>query len=171
MPWKSVRTGKGHRELSTPGGPWRQLTVLWGCPWALHEDCEQCINSSRHPLEELADGLWHERVNVTLQPLLDPRRSPGKCRPTFPSGPHPGQGKGQGCLMGDSLPPSSHSPFLILPREVARSHAFLLPTALCAGPRGGSYLGGSLYSQWCQGLRGLRLAWGLAEGGDSGDRA
>lgn len=77
------------------------------------------------------------------------------------------------------FPPSSHSMFPVLSHELPRSrghpiwlsHALLLPTALSAAPRGGPYLGGSLYSQWREGLRCLRLAWGLAEGGNSGGRA
>ena len=55
--------GERSRELGSPGGSWRWLTVLWGCPGALHEDCERCINSSRHPLEEL--------TRVSLIPSLD----------------------------------------------------------------------------------------------------
>lgn len=77
------------------------------------------------------------------------------------------------------FPPSSHSPFPVLPHEAPRSHGYPILAVLClalahcslSSSLGGSYLGGSLYSQWCQGLRSLRLAWGLAEGGDNGGRA
>lgn len=77
------------------------------------------------------------------------------------------------------FPPPRHSPFPVLPVEIPTSRGHPALAVPCFAPArdplfsspGGPYLGGSLYSQWRQGLRCLRLARGLAEGGKSRGRA
>lgn len=58
MPRRTVLAVKGHRELSMPGGPWRQFLTEPGLPLALNED-QKSMNSSRHPLEGLTRVFTH----------------------------------------------------------------------------------------------------------------